>query len=102
MREDQLRDAFHQFARNFRWGTCGDCPRSDGRAYPEFCTHTARGDHNLRLHDLTRQADLFFGPERKELPQPIAIGIRECEDCGQLFVPTGHLPDCCPSCREGT
>lgn len=49
----QLGDAFRQFARNGRWGTCADCQRdSDGRAYPEFCEHTKRYDHQLTVESL--------------------------------------------------
>jgi len=43
---------FHQFARNGRWGTCVDCPRTDGHVYPEFCKHTDRYDHQLTLGEL--------------------------------------------------
>lgn len=51
-----LRDAFMQFARNNRWGTCGDCPRDDERhVYPEFCKFTDRYDHRLDLNSLVFQ-----------------------------------------------
>lgn len=48
-----LSNAFHQFARNERWGTCVDCPRDgDGRVLPELCVNTRRYDHNLKLDGL--------------------------------------------------
>lgn len=47
---------FACFARNARWGTCGDCPRGhDGMAYPEFCVYTARYDHLLTAPQLAEQ-----------------------------------------------
>ena len=52
-RHDMMKDAFLQFYRNGRWGTCGDCPRdSDGKAYPEFCSSTTRHDHQLNAEGL--------------------------------------------------
>lgn len=49
-------DAFHQFARNHRWGTCVDCPvDSRGDVYPEFCENTARYDHQLTVDQLAEQ-----------------------------------------------
>lgn len=46
-------DNFRQFSRNGRWGTCVDCPRdTNGDAYPEFCVHTHRYDHNLSVDEL--------------------------------------------------
>jgi hypothetical protein len=47
-----IRDGFSQFARTGRWGTCADCPRVEGHAFPEFCQHRTRYDHNLTLKDL--------------------------------------------------
>jgi hypothetical protein len=49
---DNIRDAFHQFARNGFWGTCVDCPRTEGQAFPEFCLNYARCDHRLNLKQL--------------------------------------------------
>lgn len=43
---------FEMFDRVGRWGTCGCCPRSGGRAYPEFCEYTTRYDHRLDLAGL--------------------------------------------------
>lgn len=43
---------FRAFSRNGRWGTCGGCPRSGPDVYPEFCTDTKRGDHQLTLDGL--------------------------------------------------
>jgi len=49
----QIRDAYRQFARNFRWGGCGGCPTdTSGHAYPEFCGHTERHDHNQDAEQL--------------------------------------------------
>lgn len=46
-------DGFRQFMRNGVWGTCCDCPRdSAGLAYPEFCEHALRHDHQLTLDGL--------------------------------------------------
>jgi hypothetical protein len=45
-----IADAFLQFSRNSRWGTCADCPRDvEKRAYPEFCKNTKRYDHLLDI-----------------------------------------------------
>lgn len=49
----QNADAFHQFARNARWGTCVDCPRDAYRyTYPEFCVNNDRYDHHLDIDSL--------------------------------------------------
>lgn len=49
----KLKDAFVQFSRNERWGTCVECPKLlDGTVYPEFCTNTKRYDHQLTLDSL--------------------------------------------------
>jgi succinate dehydrogenase/fumarate reductase-like Fe-S protein len=49
----EMKDAFEQFARNGRWGTCGGCPRDvNGRAIPELCANTKMYDHNQNLQDL--------------------------------------------------
>lgn len=56
-------DNFRQFSRNGRWGTCVDCPREPndrGRAYPEFCIHTARYDHLLTIDDLRENYKVQF------------------------------------------
>lgn len=46
-------DSFSQFMRNGVWGTCVDCPRdSNENAYPEFCEHALRSDHQLEANDL--------------------------------------------------
>ena len=48
-----IAEAFVQFSRNGRWGTCCDCPRdTDGKAYPEFCANTERADHCLTVDEL--------------------------------------------------
>jgi hypothetical protein len=50
----KTKEAFRQFIRNERWGTCGACPRdSEGNVYPEFCIHTKRYDHKLTFGELT-------------------------------------------------
>lgn len=55
----EVGDGFRQFSRNGRWGTCGGCPRdSAGRAYPEFCQFTARGDHHLDARTLAEQFEI--------------------------------------------
>jgi hypothetical protein len=47
------KEAFKQFMRNERWGTCGSCPRdSEAVVYPEFCVNTKRYDHNLTIEKL--------------------------------------------------
>lgn len=57
----ELRDAFVQFSRNGRWGTCGGCPRdAQGRAYPEFCPTKERYDHNLSMAELASTWDAYF------------------------------------------
>lgn len=48
-----------QFRRNGRWGTCVDCPKIEGRAYPELCVNTERGDHNLTLEELVEHYRIF-------------------------------------------
>lgn len=42
-----LDDRWTQLVRNGVWGTCVDCPRRDGRAYPEECENVARYDHKI-------------------------------------------------------
>lgn len=67
---ERMRDYYQQFSRNFRWGTCVDCPRdSEGHVYPEFCGHTERHDHNLNAEELLSafqryQKDLRLFEER--------------------------------------
>ncbi|HEY6117456.1 MAG TPA: hypothetical protein VI172_16000 [Candidatus Dormibacteraeota bacterium] len=54
-------DAFRQFARNGRWGTCVDCPMDRrGDAYPEFCEHTTRCDHRLTADGLAENYMHFY------------------------------------------
>jgi len=58
MTEEQARFAhhFHCFARNGRWGTCGDCPCDrEGGVHPEFCANTLRYDHQLDVKSLVEQ-----------------------------------------------
>jgi len=51
-----MADDFRCFARNGRWGTCGDCPRdSEGNVYPEFCENTQRYDHQCDVDTLADQ-----------------------------------------------
>lgn len=51
-----MQAAFLQFARNGRWGTCGECPADgDGIVYPEMCQYTRRYDHLLTLDVLVEQ-----------------------------------------------
>ncbi len=52
---NSMKSHFMCFIRIERWGTCGDCPRSGGEAYPEFCIHTKRYDHNLDIDQLVEQ-----------------------------------------------
>ena len=55
-REPSLIDAFHQFARNGRWGTCGECPRDvNGNAITEACPNTNRHDHQLDINGLAKR-----------------------------------------------
>lgn len=59
-----LGDAFRQFSRNGRWGTCCDCPRdSSNCAYPEFCANTERHDHHLTVDSLAEQWKRAAGPQ---------------------------------------
>ncbi len=52
----KMREAFLQFSRNGRWGSCGDCPRDvDIHAFPEACVNTDRGDHQLTVDALAQQ-----------------------------------------------
>jgi len=52
-------DAFAQFMRNGVWGTCVECPRDSGnKAYPEFCKHGSRNDHQLSLLNLATAYDM--------------------------------------------
>lgn len=61
---EQIRDAFRQFARNLRWGTCADCPRTmEGHVLPEFCNYTSRLDHNLSVESLALQFQLLKGEQ---------------------------------------
>lgn len=61
-----LQQAFAQFARNERWGTCGGCPRdSNGVPYPEFCASTDRYDHKLTLDDLVKSYEIYKRDEKE-------------------------------------
>ena len=51
---------FEQFRRNGKWGTCVDCPRTDGKVFPEFCINFNRYDHNLDLESLCEQYELML------------------------------------------
>lgn len=56
-----MKDAFRQFSRNGRWGTCGGCPRdSNGNTYPEFCGLTNRHDHNLDVDALANSHKTYL------------------------------------------
>ena len=44
---DPPRDVRDEYDRNGVWGTCVDCPRVDGEAYPERCEFFGRRDHKL-------------------------------------------------------
>ena len=56
-----IAEAFVQFSRNGRWGTCCDCPRdTDGKAYPEFCANAERGDHYLTIDQLAAQHKTYI------------------------------------------
>ncbi len=64
MRIEQLKQAFHAFGRNFRWGTCGECPTTQhetGINYirPELCKNTQRYDHQYDLKSLMEQFALY-------------------------------------------
>jgi hypothetical protein len=66
--DSSIKDAFRQFSRNGRWGTCSDCPRdSSGNAYPEFCEWTDRYDHNLDVDALADQHKIRL-PHREAQP----------------------------------
>lgn len=59
-------DAFRQFSRNGRWGTCVACPRDTrGDAYPEFCAFTERYDHLLNAQSLAENFDSFARSARR-------------------------------------
>lgn len=53
-------DSFAQFVRNGVWGTCAACPRTDGKAYPEFCQHGHRSDHQLSFKDLVESYEISY------------------------------------------
>jgi hypothetical protein len=54
-------DAFRQFSRNGRWGTCGCCPRDiQNNAYPEYCEFTERQDHHLSATSLAESWEIRF------------------------------------------
>ncbi len=56
-----LRRALLTFARIGRWGTCGECPASDGLQIPELCQNTERYDHQLDWRALTEAIAGEFG-----------------------------------------
>lgn len=58
-------DAFAQFVRNGVWGTCADCPRTEGKTYPEFCQHGLRGDHRLPFKDLVESYEMGYRQARE-------------------------------------
>lgn len=48
-------DSFRQFSRNGKWGTCCECPRDrENHAYPEYCQHKDRYDHELDVDALSK------------------------------------------------
>lgn len=52
---------FMMFSRNGRWGTCVNCPRDKkGMCYPEFCTNTDRGDHQLDAKSLAEKFEGYL------------------------------------------
>lgn len=54
------KDSFQQFMRNGVWGTCVDCPKdNEGRALPEFCEYSRRGDHLLTMKDLADSYEAY-------------------------------------------
>lgn len=63
-----LADAFVQFSRNERFGTCVDCPRqvrgNVREAYPEFCVNTKRHDHNISFAELIAAYEVEKRSER--------------------------------------
>lgn len=57
--KSKMREAFRCFSRNFRWGTCGDCPHDgDREVYPELCNNSQRYDHTLTLAQLVEQFEI--------------------------------------------
>lgn len=50
-----IQDAVRQWKRNGRWGTCVDCPRLNGEAFPEQCRYSSRCDHQLTFDELASQ-----------------------------------------------
>lgn len=52
----ELKEAFADFSRNGRWGTCGHCPRDGyGRKLPELCEFTEHPDHQLDIDGLSKR-----------------------------------------------
>ncbi len=69
-------EAYVQFQRNGRWGTCGLCPRDiEGRAYPENCPDTMSAAHNRTAEELQAEMSKWYqllticGPE--EVPETL-------------------------------
>lgn len=48
----KMKDDFKIFERIGKTGTCAECPRSAGSAYPEFCVNKQRSDHDLSADKL--------------------------------------------------
>ncbi|HSX22856.1 MAG TPA: hypothetical protein VLE97_08805 [Gaiellaceae bacterium] len=50
----ELKEAFADFTRNGRWGTCDLCPRDGfGRNLPELCAFTEQPDHQFDIDALS-------------------------------------------------
>lgn len=105
-----IMDAFRQFSRNGRWGTCSDCPRdTHGRAYPEACRETSRDDHALDVDALAEQFKRRTAPQPASKPAPAEVKCATCD--GERVVPAHHwmhgrqdrpCPDCGGSGRRAT
>ncbi len=48
IRNAERHDHSELVRRNGVWGTCVECPRADGKIYPERCKNFDRPDHQLR------------------------------------------------------
>ena len=98
MRHHELRksrlDMFEQFRRNGKWGTCGDCPKTDGKSFPEFCINFKRSDHTLDITSMCEQYKLRvnrYNKVKHEQAKKYFV-FKQCR--------YKELPDCNDQCRH--
>lgn len=92
--KQSLQEAFADFAKNERWGTCGWCPRDgNGVPHPEFCDSTKRYDHNLTGYQLIEAYHNYKG-DKKPPAEPTGDPPAFCSACAGSDVDYGRCGVC--------